>query len=249
MLTVPILTYHQVGIRRAGIQERPGLFVELGRFRRQMFLLYALGYRSISFNEFLGALEGKSSPPLKKFVLTFDDGYEGVYSTAFPVMQKYGFQGTVFLIAEDFAGQAPSAGRAFPVVTADEVNQLLRAGWQIGSHTITHPKLSESSDEQVEYEVSDSKRILEDRFGIAVKTFAYPFGIWLPNIASQVERAGYMGAVTTHFGRTHTFASRYHLRRISVGSAQRLVQFCYRFFGAREDAIRDQVKANASGTV
>jgi peptidoglycan/xylan/chitin deacetylase (PgdA/CDA1 family) len=239
MLSVPILAYHQVGIRRVGMPERPGLFVELGEFRRQMFLLHALGYRTMSINELSRGLSDSSYAPSKKFVLTFDDGYEGVYSGAFPVMQKYGFQGTVFLIAEDFGSQAPGTGRAFPIITADEVNELLRAGWQIGSHTVTHPKLSECSDEQVEYQVFDSKKILENRFGANVMTFAYPFGIWTPSVAVQVERAGYSSAVTTLFGRTHTFAKRYQLRRLSVGSAQGVVQFCYRFFWAREVAMRD----------
>lgn len=228
MVPVFILTCHQVGMNQTGPPGKQGIYVSSGQFELQMRLLAMLGYRSIGLGDLLESLAQEAPRRKKVVVITFDDGYEGVASAALPVLQRYGFKATAFLIAEDYAGQVAVTERAFQTLNKLQVKSLLEHGWDIGSHTMTLPDLREEKGITLEQEIAGSKRALEERFGRPVRWFAYPYGSASPAIAKLVQEAGYLGAVTTEFGRTHRAENRYGLKRIAVGSAQRIPQFYYR---------------------
>ena len=235
-LTVPVLTYHQVmRVRRSDIMAR-GLVVDANSFGYQMFILRSLGYRTVSLSDLADALLGKTVLPKRAVVITFDDGYEGTYRAAFPILQRYGFTGTLFLIAEDFCGHAKSENkRAFPILTHQQVFEMINNGFHIGSHSVSHARLTELPVSQEQSEIESSKKILEDRFGCALTAFCYPYGLHSRDMEKRVEQAGYASGCSIRFGRHHRPADRFVLKRIAVGRDQGLIPFLYRLRWARDE--------------
>jgi peptidoglycan/xylan/chitin deacetylase (PgdA/CDA1 family) len=150
-------------------------------------------------------------------------------------MRRFCFRATLFLIAEDYApGRALVARRAFPVLDYAHVIEMLAAGHQIGSHSVSHPRLTDLSLERARDEIERSRSMLEQMFERQVRSFCYPYGAFDCELESIVA-ADYHCAVTTRFGRRHRIGDRFALRRIPVGAAQSLAQFTYRLILAREE--------------
>lgn len=237
-VVVPVLTYHQVEPLRHRSAAQPGLVVDTTHFHWQMFFLRALGYRTLTLDDLAHALERGQALPRRSVVLTFDDGYYGVYRYAFPILRRFQFTATMFLIAEDFMGASRERHqRAFAIIDQGQVAEMLAAGHQIGSHSISHQRLTDLKSFEVEDQIIRSKAIFEDRFGRSITTFSYPYGAYTSAMAKIVERSGYSCAVTTRFGHRHALSERFTLRRIAVGSAQRLPQFVYRLRLVREESV------------
>jgi len=243
-IIVPVLTYHQVepvGLRPI---RRPGLVVSATSFRIQMLLLRALGYRSIRFAELADALTGARCLPRRAVLLSFDDGYAGVYATAFPILRRLGLTATLFLIAEDYAPVSAGTVRAFPVMTRAQVTEMLAAGFEVGSHSVTHAPLTELTAARAWDEIAVSKEILERAFGPAVIAWSYPYGSYERALDRPVAEAGYRCGCTTRFGRTHHADELLALKRIPVGAAQRLPDFLYRLLWER-DAPSPETRGSA----
>ena len=230
---VPILAYHDVGPLDGVPSAKRGLVADVKSFKHQMRILRDLGYRSVTLNDLTQALHGARTLGPKVMILTFDDGYAGVYRHAFPILSDYGFTATLFLIAEDFATPRATTQRAFPVLTHSQVTTMLEAGFEVGSHSFSHPRLSESADQEIPRELSHSKQVLEHAFGILTTAFCYPYGSCDGRARAALPAAGYLCACSTRFGRDHQRAALYDLSRIPVGSAQRLPHFIYRLLWER----------------
>lgn len=236
---VPVLAYHQIERMHDHIPDKPGLMVDEARFRSQLLVLRALGYHSIGLHDLSEALQARSKLPPHPIVFTFDDGYAGVFESAFPLLRRHGFTATLFLIAEDFVENAQSRiRRAFPVLTRGQVSEMLTAGFEIGSHSLSHPRLTEIAETRAREELSRSKEVLENAFGKTVNSFCYPYGLYDAMLALDVAEAKYTCGATTRFGRHHQSRERFELKRIPVGWDQGFAQFVYRLLWAREDPPR-----------
>jgi len=110
---------------------------------------------------------------------TFDDGYESTYTEAFPILEKYGFIGTAYVI--------PSKLGKPGYMTIEQLHKLADAGWEIGSHTMTHPHLIELPLCEVEVELSVSKAWLEGA-GFSVSSFATPYGDYNEDILDLIKK-------------------------------------------------------------
>jgi peptidoglycan/xylan/chitin deacetylase (PgdA/CDA1 family) len=141
--------------------------------------------------------------PPKPIVITFDDGYLSQYVAAFPELQHLGWKGVLNLIAQ--SSDLPDA----------DVKKMLDAGWELGSHTITHPDLTTLDPAELEREVAGSRQILKRRFGVPVDSFCYPSGRYDDTVISAVHRAGYVGAQTEVAGVADA-AHPYILNRIEI---------------------------------
>jgi peptidoglycan/xylan/chitin deacetylase (PgdA/CDA1 family) len=136
--------------------------------------------------------------------VTFDDGFVSNLVEAVPVMKKVGVQAINYLVA-DRLGQtsdweAREGGEADPLMDESQVREWLASGHQIGAHTCTHPRLSQLSEAQAKEEISASRKKLEDRFGVLIEHFAYPYGDYNPATIELVREAGFKTAVTMHRG-------------------------------------------------
>jgi len=108
--------------------------------------------------------------------ITFDDGLLNTYEVAFPIMEKYGFRGVVYIPTGILTGQLKTVRTDDrPYMTLEQIEELCRAGWEVGSHSVTHRNFRDLDDNEVERELSESKRFLLSK-GFPVVSFAYPYG-------------------------------------------------------------------------
>ncbi len=214
-----IVGYHSVSERRSD-----NLAVRLEAFEQQIAWLRQRGYRSLTLADLLAGRAQAHEPTV---VVTFDDGYEDNHRLAAPVLERHGFVATFFVVT-DFVGtrrlfpwdeskpEASADPEAFRVLDWDQIRDLRDRGFEIGSHTCTHPReLTALSAQQCREELTRSRRDLEARLGQPVVSFCYPRGDLNDAVMHAVEAAGYAGAVVTPTRWGHPL-TRYTLRRIGV---------------------------------
>lgn len=206
-----ILMYHAVADVAADPNE---VCVSPQRFAEQLDYLRRRGLRGVSVRELLAA------PPEERdnrlVALTFDDGYRNFVTHAAPALRQVGFSATLFaisgLLGRDNAWD--SGGPQLPLVTADDLRALDRSGIEIGSHTRTHPQLTELDDERLGEEVNSSREALADVLGHDVEGFCYPYGAHDDRVVDAVRAAGYGYACAY---KTHERYERHTLPRMHVG--------------------------------
>ena len=181
-----ILTYHKIGSQfEVGITS-----VSAARFRQHLELLIATGKRFVTAGHMVaGGLNGNA------VALTFDDGYESVYTEVLPEMQERGITGTVFpvvgAIGSDNRWDIRLSFKRFRHVTGGQLAELARSGFEVGSHTMSHRDLTRLSATALMRELRVSKRVLEDRLGVEVKSIAFPFGRFNTRVIGAAMAAGY----------------------------------------------------------
>lgn len=221
-LLVPILLYHFVGRQTL---ERNGRSVSrfnvtAADFEAQLALLKALGYHSVTVGEIAAALDGKAALPERPVALTFDDGWREQYDVAFPILQRHGMRAT-FFISTSFVG--------YPrFMTWEELAELRDAGMEITSHGRKHINLADADDQDAWREIVRSKEALEEKLGVSVVSFAYPYGGYRRGLPAMVERAGYPIAAGLGSSPVVRPRDRYYLRRIEVRGEDNLLTFLNR---------------------
>ena len=191
----PILTYHHVGPRARGVRLK-GLYVSPKLFAAQMAELARAEFISASLDD----LDVKRTGSRRIFI-TFDDGFPDVLEHALPVLRQHRFTSIQFLVS-DLLGKTNEWQQAVgdvlePLMNEHQIREWLAAGQQIGSHTRTHPRLTQLSATAAREEVFGSKKALEDRFGLPIRHFCYPYGDWNESVRELVQEAGYQTACTT----------------------------------------------------
>jgi peptidoglycan/xylan/chitin deacetylase (PgdA/CDA1 family) len=164
-----------------------------------------------------------SRPDGRLVVLTFDDGYRDFYTQAAPVVQSYGFPTTAYL-STGFVTDTGTEFKGKPFLTWSEVKALEGSGVQFGSHTVTHPKLGGMQWDGIEWEIRESKKVLEEQIGNSVGSFSYPYAFpeedlpFTTRLKGILELSGYSSCVTTIIGLAQPGDDRFCLKRIPVNS-------------------------------
>jgi len=186
---LPILMYHMV-FPQAESRYRPA--VREATFRRQMEFLKKFHYHVISLEEAVKLIREKKKIPPFTVVITFDDGYRDNLEYAFPVLKKYDFPATIFIITDE-VGVNPQK------LTWDEIKLMQASGLiSVGSHCLgPEPLINIKSEAELRRQIFDSKRILEEKLGKKVNYFSYPEGKFDAKIKALVQEAGYLAAVAT----------------------------------------------------
>lgn len=160
--------------------ENASLFVSPSEFEKQIAWLSEAGYTSV-FADKYGAY------PYKTAAITFDDGYENIYTEAFPILKKYNFKATVFLIT------SPAGGH----LTDEEIKEMTASGLvSFGSHTDTHRDLTALSDTELKEELSSSKAKIEKLTGKKTTALSYPYGAYDERVIAAAKKCGYKCAYT-----------------------------------------------------
>ena len=222
----PILCYHKIAPppKQARIK---GLYLEPKLFLRQMSEITQAGLTS--------SFPGRSAVSKKETIaITFDDGFVSNLTEAVPLMKKVGVQAINYLVA-DRLGQtsdweAREGGEADPLMDESQVREWLAAGHQIGAHTCTHPRLSFLSRDQAKEEIFASKKKLEDRFGLPMDHFAYPYGDYNQTTVELVREAGFKTACTMHRGVNLPNTPLFELKRWTARYESRNLQNLLRKF-------------------
>jgi peptidoglycan/xylan/chitin deacetylase (PgdA/CDA1 family) len=174
-------------------------------------------FHPVNFNQARAYFAGTTALPSRPVVITFDDGYQDLYTTAFPILKAHGFTAVAYIVS-GFVGRAYYVSRG-------QVVEMDRAGLEIASHTVNHADLARSGIGSVTYELVQSKRWLEEVVGHPVLDFAYPSGKFNAQTIQAVSRAGYSTAVTTLTSTVHSMADRFWWGRVRVGGGESLQEF------------------------
>ena len=198
MARVMVLCYH-------GVSERweSDLAVTPERLEAQVSLLLARGWRPTTFDEAVNAPRWR-----KTLAVTFDDGYRSVAEHAYPVLERLGVPATVFVPTALVGWPGPLQWdgieswlgtpweRELVPMDWDELRWLSHRGWEIGSHTCSHPHLPEEDDAVLEFELGRSRETLEEHMGAPCRSLAYPYGDVDRRVVEATRRAGYASAGT-----------------------------------------------------
>ena len=220
-ISLPILMYHYIRFLPATTGDWLGykLSVAPEAFQAQMDWLSGHGYSAVDFNDVRAYFEGVAPLPSKPVVITFDDGYADLFTSAYPILKAHRFKGVGYIVTS-FVGRDG-------YVTEDQLRQMDSNGIEIASHTVHHPNLARSSGGSVFRELTESKRWLESVVGHPVLDFAYPSGQFTPSVAWAVQAAGYNSAVTTYSSTNHSLADRFMWARVRIGGGESLEDFVH----------------------
>ncbi|MEZ0394992.1 MAG: polysaccharide deacetylase family protein, partial [Anaerolineales bacterium] len=213
-IVCPILLYHRIA-------EPPfpnDYYVTPAAFREQMQALNDWGYTAIPISLLVSAITEGARLPEKPVVITFDDGDITVYTTAFPILRQFGFVGVNYLVANRLGVEG--------YMNVSQLQELAAAGWEVGSHSMTHADLRTSPD--LDREIRQSRLVLEAALGVPVETFAYPYGLGNDNesIVARV-RANYTAALGLGPYLEQNFDRLYYLARRPVLYGWDLERFAY----------------------
>ena len=218
---LPILMYHKVGVPPAGSRLKK-LWVSVEEFRWQMGYLKRHGYVVLTLRQVADRMAAGEPVPAKGVVLTFDDGYRNNLENALPVLGEFGWPATIYIVVNavgrDNFWHDPATETRLPMLSWDEINILKNAGWDIGSHTLNHPRLTRLSLDQAKNEIVESRRILAETVGVPPVSFAHPYGDGADNgdIRRLIQEAGYRTACSVHRGKADVAATPFCLKRIFV---------------------------------
>lgn len=210
-----VLTYHHVGPRPRGVRLK-GLYVSPQLFAKQI--------RELAANEFAvekySNVTHPSDPKRRRCFVTFDDGFRDVFTHGLPVLRQNGFPAIQFLVAallgQTSRWQEPSGEIPGQLMDEAEIKEWIAAGNEIGSHTSNHPFLTRIPAAEAREEITASKKKLEDKFGLPVNHFCYPYGDYNQTVRDLVEQAGYTTACTTAFGVNDPGADPFTLKRVTA---------------------------------
>jgi peptidoglycan/xylan/chitin deacetylase (PgdA/CDA1 family) len=221
--------YHQVGDFRRPASHK-ACFCDTGRFRSQMRFLARTGFRVIGLDQALAGLFYGAPLPRRPVVLTFDDGTQDFHDHALPILRALGYPATVFPVTGLLGRQADFVTyRPVPrLMSAATLRAVHDAGVRVGSHTVSHPRLTQLGPDAVTRELADSKAVLEDLLGAPVDHFCYPKGDYDERVRDQVRDAGYRSALTTVRGAANTAANPFEIPRKAVSFGDNLIGYAWK---------------------
>lgn len=209
---IPILLYHDLESvdcpnEKSNLAAKETV-VNIQNFESQIRYLAENNYETISINEYFTYLKKEHQLLSGKIILTFDDGHYSNYTLAFPVLLKYGFKAT-FFITTNWLNQPFH-------LTEEQVKEMVEKGMEIGSHGLTHKFLSGMDSEGIEFEFSESKRILEFITKQPVNYIAFPGGHYNSKVLGLLKVSGYKGALSCLQGLNSSKTNQWLLKRIEI---------------------------------
>ena len=208
-MKIPILSYHSVS------NESCPLSLKINQFDNQLKYLKKNGFQSVFIDEI-----NKSKN--KKIIITFDDGYKDLISNSLPILKKYNFKATCFVVS-NLIGETNSWDENDKNITKKKLmNKMdialwVKNGMKIGSHSKNHKNLTNLSYEIMLNEIKESKLYLENLIDSSVDSFCYPYGSFNEKIINEVKK-NYKFAFTTKRSRyDQSIHNKYVLPRIDMG--------------------------------
>lgn len=208
-MRIPILSYHSIN------NSNSNLSLDTDSFEKQMIYLKKRNYKSVNFDQI-------NLFKKKQIIITFDDGYKDVLINALPILKKYNFNATCFFVS-NFIGKRNDWDLntedyiSKDLMTLADINEWISNGMFIGSHSHNHLDLTKLKINELNNELTYSKKILEDKFGCNVRDFCYPFGKVNKLVYEQTKKY-FDRAVTTNRGLFQTNKHNFHLiPRVDMG--------------------------------
>lgn len=203
LVIAPILLYHHI----ADNGDWNRYYVSIDNFRQQMQALHDWGYASITPSELVDVLVNGGELPQRPVVITFDDGNMDVYANAYPIMQEMGYVGAFYIVGNRMGADG--------FVGVEQLSEMIAAGWEVGSHSMTHADLTADHD-IVREEILQSRLDLEEALSVTVSTIAYPFGLVDDYVFEKTVDYGYKAGMGLGPLWEHTLGTLYYLNRREV---------------------------------
>jgi peptidoglycan/xylan/chitin deacetylase (PgdA/CDA1 family) len=208
-MPVPILMYHVISKAPAGVPNAE-LWVDRHVFADEMRALRAAKYQAITLQQAYDGWRHGEPLPKHPVVVSFDDGYLSHYTHAKPVLRALGWPG-VLNLQLNVLGQGG--------LTTKQIKSMIAAGWEVDSHTLTHPDLTTLDDASLKRELVDSRRELQKRFGVPADFLAYPAGKYDARVEAATKAAGYRAATTVDEGVARGRDDLFALKRVRVNAS------------------------------
>jgi len=223
---LPILMYHRIAASGGSGSDR--YRVDPGRFAEQLGYLRDSGFRTVSFAEWRCAKDAWQPLPGRCVALTFDDGFHDFAAHAWPLLRRFGFGATLFVVS-DFAGRQNAwdahRGDTSPLLSWDELRVLHAEGLEIGSHSASHPFLTALSPADVVREATASRTAIQRQIGARVTAFAYPHGAEDRAVQHLVGACGYLYGLSCRPGASELSDPLLALPRIEIRGGDTIEDF------------------------
>ena len=208
-MPVPILMYHVISKAPAGVPNAE-LWVDRHVFADEMQALHAAKFQAITLQQAYDGWKHGGPLPKRPVVVSFDDGYLSHYTHAKPVLRALGWPG-VLNLQLNVLGQGG--------LTTKQIKSMIAAGWEVDSHTLTHPDLTTLDDASLRRELVDSRRELRKRFDVRADFLAYPAGKYDARVEAATKAAGYRAATTVDEGVARGRDDPFALKRVRVNAS------------------------------
>jgi peptidoglycan/xylan/chitin deacetylase (PgdA/CDA1 family) len=224
---IPILTYHS-------IMDDDKQSLSIQSFKKQMLLMKKMGYQTIKFNE----LDNDNNK--KKFIITFDDGYENIFLNALPILKQLNFTAICFFVVSKIGHYNEwdvdkLNYKMLRLMNFEQINEWLLSGFDVGSHTMDHFNLKKLNYEEKIKQIIKPKKIFNDKFNIEINSFSYPFGSYDIESRNMVKE-NYDFAVSTK--RSRYFKNKFDnelLPRVPINRKESLLKFFLKIKTPYED--------------
>lgn len=231
-----ILVYHRVTD-----EKDESVSTSIKNFSRQISFLGKY-FSIITMERLINSIKNREPLPSNSIVITFDDGYKDVFTNAYPILKMYNIPATVF-ITTDYI-QLPVTSHQSPVnemMSWEDILEMIDNNISIGSHTVSHPKLSALTDNEIERETGESKDIIQRHINKEVVCFSYPYGgrdFFNERIKEMLKKNGYQCACSTIYGINDLNSDLFELKRIPVNYYENETIFMIKVFGLLNPVAR-----------
>jgi len=217
---IPVLMYHRIGIALNAWEQK--YCISPVDFAAHMHALADKGYTACTINGFIDWIKGDVQLPDKSLLITFDDGYLGVFEHGLPVLSELKWPAVMFLVSgltgkmDSWCQRENPSRKAYPLIGIEEIQSMRTRGFSFCSHSRSHADLSRCNKAQLVDELAGSREDLAQLLGEPVDYIAYPYGRYNELVVEVAQDAGYMGAFSVQPGFNRPGMDRYRIRRIDV---------------------------------
>ena len=222
-LYIPIFIYHDIVSDESEI-EYEYMQTTYKTFEKQIAGLKGLGYNFITYEDLKLYDKGEKALPKKSCILTFDDGWDGVYTYAYPIIKKYNIPATSFIV-----NYLVGAEGYFTWEQAKEMNESGLV--EIASHSMDHEKFDKKTVEEAVNDINLSYKQIMDEVDISEKIFTYPCGVYTEEQVETLRSEGYIQNLTDNRINSSSKLDLSRLHRcypLSDGVLEILVKIFYR---------------------
>jgi peptidoglycan/xylan/chitin deacetylase (PgdA/CDA1 family) len=223
---VPVLMYHRIDDLTPAQAKNPllrDLTVSPADFEEQVRYLVDNGFTLLRAGEVEDAVREGRPLPEKAVAITMDDGYKDNFEKAFPILKKYGVPATIFIVTSTVG--TPNH------LDWPEIHTMHRAAFGYGSHTVHHYDLPSLDDRTLDYELVESKRVLEGKLLERINAVAYPAGEYNDRVMEHARTAGYLAGWKKGGGPVEPTEEMLMLPRVRVRGVTTMEQFKRKVWG------------------
>ncbi len=228
--------YHSIS-SAAGARFRQ-FTVSPAAFAEQMAYLHRQRYTPLTVTQYVEARSrGASALAERPVILTFDDGFADFYTDALPVLKQYNLTATLYITTAFVEGASSWMRReketTRPMLSWQQVREIVAHGIECGAHTHTHPQLDTLSLHAARNEMARSKSLLEDHLGQVVCSFAYPNGYQTARLRQAAREIGFTSACAVRHAPSSVAEDAFCLARLMVSADTNLTAFAALLSGAQ----------------